>query len=66
MQHVKIPNKALLNKRNGKGETLLHMACKRDDRAQVIALIQAGINVNMEDYAGLSWLKLSTCFIRWS
>lgn len=51
---MKIPSKAQLSKRNGKGETLLHKACRRDDLAQVKVLIQAGISINMEDYAGLS------------
>ncbi|XP_044052872.1 ankyrin repeat domain-containing protein 31-like isoform X2 [Siniperca chuatsi] len=55
-QCVKTPHKIQLNKRNGKGETLLHRACKREDLARVQALIQAGISVNMEDYAG--WTAL--------
>lgn len=58
-QQVKIPPKALLNKRNGCGETLLHKACRRDNLAQVKVLLQAGINVNIQDYAGRSWWKLS-------
>nr|XP_020454861.1 uncharacterized protein LOC109959667 [Monopterus albus]XP_020454862.1 uncharacterized protein LOC109959667 [Monopterus albus] len=53
---VKIPNKRHLHKRDGKGETLLHKACKRKNLAQVRVLIQAGISVNMEDYAG--WTAL--------
>lgn len=52
--NVKVPSKAQLNKRNGKGETLLHKACRKDDLAQVRVLIQAGISINMEDYAGPS------------
>lgn len=58
MSHVKIPNKAQLNKRNEKGESVLHKACKRGDLTHVKALIQAGISINMADYAGLSWLSL--------
>ncbi|XP_056232840.1 ankyrin repeat domain-containing protein 31-like isoform X2 [Seriola aureovittata] len=53
---VKIPNKKHLHKRNAKGETALHKATKRKDLEQVRALIQAGISVNMEDYAG--WTAL--------
>ncbi|XP_030579545.1 ankyrin repeat domain-containing protein 31-like [Archocentrus centrarchus] len=52
---VKIP-KTTLHKRNGKGETLLHTACKKRDLTQVKLLIQAGISVNMEDHAG--WTAL--------
>ncbi|XP_035514600.1 uncharacterized protein LOC118325864 [Morone saxatilis] len=55
-QCVKIHSKKQLNKRNEKGETLLHKACQREDLAQVKALIQAGISVNIEDYAG--WTAL--------
>nr|XP_046242123.1 ankyrin repeat domain-containing protein 31-like isoform X2 [Scatophagus argus] len=56
LHRVKIPNKSRLHKRNGKGETLLHKACKRRDLAQVKALVGAGISVNMQDYAGWSAL----------
>ncbi|XP_073322700.1 uncharacterized protein [Pagrus major] len=45
-----------LHKRNGKGETLLHKACKRKDLAQIKALIQGGISVNILDNAG--WTAL--------
>ncbi len=52
--------KTQLHNRNGKGETLLHKACMRDDLAQVKALIRAGICINMPDHAGLS--ELRHCF----
>ncbi|KAM7416996.1 hypothetical protein PAMA_018871 [Pampus argenteus] len=54
--NAKEPRKIQLHKRNGKGETLLHRACRREDVARVKALIQAGISVNMDDYAG--WTAL--------
>ncbi|XP_019109435.2 putative ankyrin repeat domain-containing protein 31 isoform X2 [Larimichthys crocea] len=56
LRYVKVPKKTQLNRRNAKGETLLHKACMRGDLAQVKVLIQAGINVNVEDYAG--WTAL--------
>ncbi|KAG7468927.1 ankyrin repeat domain-containing protein 31 isoform X1 [Solea senegalensis] len=49
-------NKKFLEKRNERGESRLHKACRRKDVAQVKGLIQAGISVNMEDYAG--WTPL--------
>ncbi|XP_041854261.1 ankyrin repeat domain-containing protein 31-like isoform X3 [Melanotaenia boesemani] len=55
-QRSKFPSLKYLHKRNGKGETHLHKACKRGDLVQVKMLIQAGINVNTEDYAG--WTAL--------
>lgn len=54
---MKIPSQKNLHKRNGTGETLLHAACKKGDLIQVKMLIQAGISVNMEDYAGVSQLN---------
>ncbi|XP_027888784.1 putative ankyrin repeat domain-containing protein 31 [Xiphophorus couchianus] len=52
----KVPTEKKLHKRNAKGETLLHKACRRKDLPQVRMLLQAGIRVNMEDYAG--WTPL--------
>lgn len=46
-----------LHKKDGKGETLLHKACKRKDLVRIKALIQAGISVNIVDNAGLSQLR---------
>lgn len=59
--NVKVPSKAQLNKRSGTGETLLHKACRKDDLAQVRVLIQAGISINMEDYAGSSQFVCALC-----
>ncbi|XP_069006008.1 BRCA1-associated RING domain protein 1-like [Embiotoca jacksoni] len=55
-RQLKIPTKVQLNKRNEKGESLLHKACRREELARVRMLIQAGISVNMADYAG--WTAL--------
>lgn len=40
-------------RRNGKGETQLHIAAKRGDVSLVKTLISSGISVNEQDYAGL-------------
>ncbi|XP_014886851.1 putative ankyrin repeat domain-containing protein 31 isoform X1 [Poecilia latipinna] len=53
---AKVPTEKKLHKRNEKGENLLHKACRRKDLPQVRMLLQAGISVNMEDYAG--WTPL--------
>ncbi|PWA17060.1 hypothetical protein CCH79_00013257, partial [Gambusia affinis] len=53
---AKVPTEKMLHKRNEKGETLLHKACRRKDLPKVKMLLQAGISVNMEDYAG--WTPL--------
>lgn len=46
-----------LQKKNYKGETVLHLACKREDLAQVKALIlNADLDVNAPDFAG--WTAL--------
>ncbi|KAL4233428.1 SMC5-SMC6 complex localization factor protein 1 [Mactra antiquata] len=51
----KLSNK--VNKRNHKGETALHVACRRNNLAAVIKLLKVpGIDVNVQDYAG--WTAL--------
>ncbi|XP_078808508.1 uncharacterized protein LOC101160001 isoform X2 [Oryzias latipes] len=53
---LKTLNQRQLHKRDSKGETLLHKACRKNNPAEVRMLLQAGISVNMEDYAG--WTAL--------
>ncbi|RVE68718.1 hypothetical protein OJAV_G00094500 [Oryzias javanicus] len=53
---LKAFNLRTLHKRDSMGETLLHKASKKNNAADVRMLIQAGISVNMEDYAG--WTAL--------
>lgn len=50
-------------RRNGKGETRLHVAAKRGDVSLVKTLISSGISVNEQDYAGLKVTPLRACFI---
>jgi len=45
-------NAVRINKRNERGETLLHLAAIKGDIDDTIDLIKAGINVNAKDYAG--------------
>jgi ankyrin repeat protein len=45
-------NALRVNKRNERGETLLHLASIKGDTDETIALIKAGIIVNAKDYAG--------------
>lgn len=49
--------KKYFNSRNPFGEPHLHTACKRGDLVADKALIQAGVNVNMKDNAGLLQLN---------
>ncbi|XP_036071714.1 ankyrin repeat domain-containing protein 31 isoform X3 [Oryzias melastigma] len=53
---LKAFNHRTLHKRDSMGETLLHKASKKNNVADVRTLIQAGISVDVEDYAG--WTAL--------
>lgn len=46
-------NAVRINKRNERGETLLHVAAIKGDVDDTIDLIKAGIVVNAKDYAGI-------------
>lgn len=50
------PSAATLDKKNGKGETLLHVACIKGDRVRVKQLLSEGANPNTKDNAG--WTPL--------
>lgn len=42
-----------INKRNGKGESPLHLAVRRGDLSLMKVLIESGADVNLKDNAGL-------------
>ncbi|XP_048449772.1 ankyrin repeat domain-containing protein 31 [Rhincodon typus] len=54
--HSHTPKLSALNKRNGKGETRLHLAAIKGDLTSVRSLISAGIHINIKDNAG--WTAL--------
>lgn len=51
----KVPHISL-EKRNKLGETPLHIACKRRNIKEITKLLDAGANINEQDYA--SWTPL--------
>ncbi|XP_066929399.1 uncharacterized protein [Clytia hemisphaerica] len=51
-----------LNKPNGKGETLLHVACNKRKIHRIKALIEMGAKVNTQDNAGWTPLHEACCF----
>lgn len=53
---LKTPSTPLVNKRNTKGETSLHVACIKGDGEKVVQLLSEGANPNTKDNAG--WTPL--------
>nr|XP_045615700.1 BRCA1-associated RING domain protein 1-like [Procambarus clarkii] len=52
----KSPGTPIINKRNSKGETPLHVACIKGDSEKVLQLLKEGANPNTKDNAG--WTPL--------
>lgn len=52
--HVNFAN--TVGKTNAKGETPLHLACKRNKFKEVKELVEANVDINAKDYAG--WAPL--------
>lgn len=46
------PLEKKVSRRNGKGETPLHMAAIKGDLRRAKALLKAGADVNVQDHAG--------------